>query len=83
MPIQWWEVLASPAHRCRRTLPALPTVQAVAPSKGPAASKAPLSSGISEFYMTDAISRASKVMAKCIRTKAEGQQQSAQASVGI
>jgi hypothetical protein len=29
----------------------------------------PLASGIAQFYQTDAISRASKVMAKCVRAR--------------
>lgn len=59
-------------------------LQAVGDKKA-AASKDPLGSSISEFYMTDAISRASKVMAKCVRAKQEAAQgqRSQQASVGI
>ncbi|GAB4823947.1 hypothetical protein N2152v2_010993 [Parachlorella kessleri] len=60
--------------------------KAVGGSKA-AASKEPLRSSITQFYMTDVISRASKIMAKCVRTRQEtqpdGLNQSAQASVGI
>lgn len=38
--------------------------------KKASASKEPLQSGVEQFYMTDAISRASKTMAQCIRSRA-------------
>lgn len=39
----------------------------------------PLASSITEFYMTDSISRASKVMAKCVRARAEQAQRATEA----
>ena len=38
-------------------------------SKKAAVGPEPLASGIAQFYQTDAISRASKVMAKCVRAR--------------
>lgn len=40
-------------------------------SKKVTVSKEPLSSGVDQFYMTDAISRASKTMARCVKAKME------------
>lgn len=53
--------------------PLLPTPQAFADrAKKAAASEAPLATSVAQFYQTDAISRASKVMAKCIKVGAGG-----------
>lgn len=40
---------------------------------GDKASRAPLESSIKQFYMTDAISRASKTMARCVRARQDAQ----------
>ena len=53
--------------------PLPPTPQAFADrAKKAAASAAPLTTSVAQFYQTDAISRASKVMAKCIKVGAGG-----------
>jgi hypothetical protein len=59
-------------------------LQAVGDKKA-AAGTEPLASSVPQFYMTDVISRASKVMAKCARVRQEqgAARQSAQASVGL